>query len=192
MSSEWCRSAGQGRWRRVGPRYAERGCPVFAKCAAGCVRPRCDGPSSPDDRGIVRAMAAPTTDPARRRPGPPGRPVDLTPADVRWLAWHEARCHALTGREVRDLGDAVLLYDETDREPFWNRLAGISWPSEAGAFDRRLAEAFALFAGLDRIPHVWPMPGFDEPVDLTERLLSVGFEDHGGGILMGLDPALRP
>jgi GNAT superfamily N-acetyltransferase len=137
-------------------------------------------------------MSASTTQPARRRPGPPGRPVDLTPADVRWLAWHEARCHALTGREVRDLGDAVLLYDQTDREPFWNRLAGVSWPIEPGAFDRRLAEAFALFAGLDRIPHVWPMPGYDEPIDLTERLLAAGFVDHGGGILMGLDPVLRP
>jgi ribosomal protein S18 acetylase RimI-like enzyme len=135
-------------------------------------------------------MSASTLGPARDRSGPPGRPADLTPADVRWLAWHEARCHALSCREVRDLDDAVLLFDETDREPFWNRLAGIAWPSEAGAFDRRLAEAYALFAGLDRIPHVWPMPAFDEPPDLTERLLANGFVDHGGGYLMGLDPAL--
>ena len=117
-----------------------------------------------------------------------GRPADLTAADVRWLAWHEARSHALIGREVRELGDAVLLYDETDREPFWNRLAGIAWPSEPAAFDRRLAEAIALFAGLDRIPHVWPTPGFDEPLDLTARLLAHGFEDHGGGLFMVLDP----
>ena len=89
---------------------------------------------------------------------------------------------------MRDLGDAVLLYDETDREPFWNRLAGVAWPHAAGPFDRRLTEALALFAGLDRIPHVWPMPGYDEPADLTERLLSHGFEDHGGGIVMVLDP----
>jgi GNAT superfamily N-acetyltransferase len=117
-----------------------------------------------------------------------GRPRDLGAADLRWLAWHEARSHALIGREVRDLGDAVLLHDETDREPFWNRLAGIAWPSAAGAFDRRLAEALVLFAGLDRIPHVWPMPGFDEPADLTSRLLAHGFEDHGGGLVMVLDP----
>jgi GNAT superfamily N-acetyltransferase len=118
----------------------------------------------------------------------PGRPADLTPADVRWLAWHEAGAHALLGREVRDLGDAWLLFDPTDREPFWNRIAGVAWPAEPGAFDRRLTEALALFAGLDRIPHVWPSPGFDSPTDLTARLLANGFEDHGGGMLMALDP----
>ncbi|HEX5824246.1 MAG TPA: hypothetical protein VFY18_07315, partial [Candidatus Limnocylindrales bacterium] len=124
------------------------------------------------------------------RPGPAAsRPADLTAEDVRWLAWHEARSHGLIGREVRDLGDAVLLYDATDREPFWNRLAGIAWPSEPAAFDRRLTEALALFAGLDRIPHVWPAPGFDEPADLVERLVANGFEDHGRGMFMVLDPA---
>jgi ribosomal protein S18 acetylase RimI-like enzyme len=128
-------------------------------------------------------------DPIRPDPTePPGRPVDLTPDDVRWLAWHEARSHALISREVRDLGDAWLLYDETDREPFWNRIAGIAWPTEAVAFDRRLAEMFALFAGLDRVPHVWPSPGYDGPSDLVERLVANGFVDHGGGMLMALDP----
>src|SRR5207244_3334394 len=95
----------------------------------------------------------------------------------------------LVSREVRDLGDAILLHDPTDREPFWNRIAGIAWPAASSAFDRRLTEALALFAGLDRIPHVWPMPGFDEPGDLTARLLAHGFEDFGGGLLMALDPA---
>jgi ribosomal protein S18 acetylase RimI-like enzyme len=134
-------------------------------------------------------MGAPLrTDPSG--PAGSGRPADLTPEDARWLAWHEARSHALIGREVRDLGDAVLLHDESDREPFWNRLAGLAWPTPAAQFDRRLTEALALFAGLDRIPHVWPMPGFDEPADLTARLLANGFEDFGGGLLMALDPAL--
>jgi ribosomal protein S18 acetylase RimI-like enzyme len=123
-------------------------------------------------------------------PGDPGRPAELTGEDVRWLAWHEAKSHALIGREVRDLGDAILLHDESDREPFWNRLAGLAWPTMPARFDRRLTEALALFAGLDRIPHVWPMPGFDEPADLTARLLANGFEDFGGGLLMALDPAL--
>lgn len=128
-------------------------------------------------------------DPLRPDPtDPPGRPADLTPDDVRWLAWHEARSHALISREVRDLGDAWLLYDETDREPFWNRIAGLAWPATPAAFDRRLAEMFALFAGLDRIPHVWPSPGYDGPPDLVERLLANGFVDHGGGMLMALDP----
>lgn len=121
-------------------------------------------------------------------PAPAG-PDDLTAADSRWLAWHEAGSHGLVGREVRELGDAVMLYDETDREPFWNRLAGIAWPADPAAFDRRLAEALALFAGLDRIPHVWPLPGFDEPADLAERLTANGFEDHGRGIMMVLDPS---
>lgn len=133
-------------------------------------------------------MAAPLRRDPIDEPVRPGRPGELTSADVRWLAWHEARSHALIGREVRELGDAVLLYDESDREPFWNRLAGIAWPAEAGAFDRRLTEALALFAGLDRIPHVWPMPGFDEPPDLTARLRANGFEDFGGGLVMVFDP----
>ncbi len=143
------------------------------------------GPAEP---GIVPTMSVPRPTGTPITVAPVGRPADLTAADSRWLAWHEARSHALIGREVRELGDAVLLYDETDREPFWNRLAGIAWPSDPDAFDRRLAEALALFAGLDRIPHVWPTPGFDEPLDLTERLLAHGFEDHGGGQLMALDP----
>jgi ribosomal protein S18 acetylase RimI-like enzyme len=112
----------------------------------------------------------------------------MTPADARWLAWHEARSHGLARREIRDLGDAVLLYDDEDREPFWNRIAGIDWPSDPNAFDRRLAEALALFAGLDRLPHVWPLPGFDQPADLVSRLLANGFDDHGAGMFMILDP----
>jgi ribosomal protein S18 acetylase RimI-like enzyme len=117
-----------------------------------------------------------------------GRPRDIDPATARWLARHEAGCHALSGREVRELGDGVLLHDPGDREPFWNRLAGIAWPSATGAFDHRLAEVLALFASLDRVPHIWPAPGFDEPADLTERLVAHGFEDLGAGMLMGLDP----
>jgi len=123
------------------------------------------------------------------RPSRSARPARLTAADTRFLAWHEAGAHALVSREVRDLGDAILLYDPTDREPFWNRIAGIGWPGASSAFDRRLTEALALFAGLDRVPHVWPMPGFDDPPDLAERLLANGFEDHGRGMLMLLDPA---
>jgi ribosomal protein S18 acetylase RimI-like enzyme len=117
-----------------------------------------------------------------------GHPSDLDPATSRWLAWHEAMSHGMIGREVRALGDAVMLYDPTDREPFWNRVAGIAWPDDPGAFDRRLTEIMALFAALDRIPHFWPMPGYDEPSDLVDRLLAAGFEDAGAGMLMALDP----
>ncbi|HEX5014949.1 MAG TPA: GNAT family N-acetyltransferase [Candidatus Limnocylindrales bacterium] len=117
-----------------------------------------------------------------------GRPGEIDPRTSRWLAWHEAVSHGLLGREVRDLGDAVLLFDPNDREPFWNRVAGIGWPDERDAFDRRLVEALALFASLDRTPHFWPLPGLDEPIDLPERLLAAGFEDVGGGLMMALDP----
>jgi ribosomal protein S18 acetylase RimI-like enzyme len=117
-----------------------------------------------------------------------GRPAQLDAATSRWLAWHEARSHGLLGREVRPLGDGVMLYDPNDREPFWNRIAGIAWPSDPEAFDRRLLEAVALFAAVDRTPHVWPLPGFDEPGDLVARLLAAGFVDAGAGLLMALDP----
>lgn len=108
---------------------------------------------------------------------------------MRWLAWHEAVCHGLLGREVRLLDDAVLLHDPDDREPFWNRIAGVAWPADPDAFDRRLTEALALFAAIDRTPHVWPAPGFDEPDDLVDRLRGAGFEDAGAGMLMALDSA---
>ena len=125
-----------------------------------------------------------------RPPLPAGRstrPSEATSADVRWLAWHEACSHGLISREVRDLGDGYLLHDPTDREPFWNRLAGVAWPRDPAGFDRRLTETLALFAGLDRLPHIWPAPGFDEPPDLVQRLIANGFEDHGGGLFMALD-----
>lgn len=122
-------------------------------------------------------------------PPPARRPATLDAVESRWLAWHEAWCHGLVGREVRKLGDGVLLHDPVDREPFWNRLAGIAWPDEPRAFDRRLAEVLGLFGSLDRIPHVWPLPGFDEPADLVARLLAHGFEDMGAGMLMAFDPA---
>jgi ribosomal protein S18 acetylase RimI-like enzyme len=117
-----------------------------------------------------------------------GRPSELDGPTARWLAWHEAMSHAMVGREVRQLGDGVLLYDPNDREPFWNRIAGLALPSDDERFDRRLTEMLALFASLDRVPHFWPMPGFDEPPDLAERLLSAGFVDEGAGMLMALDP----
>jgi ribosomal protein S18 acetylase RimI-like enzyme len=118
-----------------------------------------------------------------------GRPGSIDPATSRWLAWHEAVSHGLIGREVRPLGDAVMLYDPNDREPFWNRVAGIAWPDEPAAFDRRLLEFLALFASLDRTPHVWPLPGLDEPRDLVDRLLGAGFRDTGAGLMMAFDPA---
>jgi ribosomal protein S18 acetylase RimI-like enzyme len=116
-------------------------------------------------------------------------PDDLDRDTMLFLERHETRVHGLPGREVRDLGDALLLHDALDREPFWNRAAAIRWPDDPAAFDRRLAETIALFGVLDRIPHVWPRPAFNEPADLVQRLLANGWEDAGGGMLMLLtDP----
>jgi ribosomal protein S18 acetylase RimI-like enzyme len=108
---------------------------------------------------------------------------------MRRLLVHEARVHSLPGRELRDLGDAILLYDPLDPEPFWNRAEAIRWPSDADGFDRRLAELLIQFASLVRQPHIWPAPAYDTPDDLIARLESNGFRDVGGGTVMVLvDP----
>ena len=116
---------------------------------------------------------------------------------MRTFERHEARAHAIPGREVRDLGHAVLLRDPLDAEPFWNRLASVRWPADEAGFDRRLSEALALFAAVGRRPHVWPSPAHGEPADLAERLAAHGFRDTGGGHVMVLDdpsaaPPVRP
>ncbi len=99
---------------------------------------------------------------------------------------HETDAHAIPSREVRDLGDALVLYDARDADPFWNRMARVRWPSEPAAFDRRLTESIALFMVLGRRPHVWPSPVHAEPADLAGRLTANGFRDVGGGHLMVL------
>lgn len=113
----------------------------------------------------------------------------IDPATMRRLILHETQVHAMPGRAVRDVGDALLLHDPVDPEPFWNRITAIRWPSEAGAFDRRLAEMLVLFASLGRQPHVWPAPLHDSPADLVARLVANGFRDTGEGSVMVLaDP----
>ena len=121
--------------------------------------------------------------PVRFRKGPCGdAPIDSD--TLRRLLRHEAEVHAIPGRELRDLGDALLLLDPLDPEPFWNRVEGARWPGEASAFDRRLAEVGILFASIGRQPHIWVSPPHDEPVDLAARLAANGFEDMGKGLLM--------
>ena len=115
-----------------------------------------------------------------------GRAVTL-PIDagtLRRLLRHEAEVHAIPGRELRDLGDSLLLHDRNDPEPFWNRVEGICWPGEPAAFDRRLGEVGILFASIGRQPHFWLAPPHDEPADLEARLSANGFEDMGKGLLM--------
>jgi ribosomal protein S18 acetylase RimI-like enzyme len=116
--------------------------------------------------------------------------VTVDPDTARFLALHEARAHAMGGRTVEDLGDAVLLTDPRDDEPFWNRLSGIRLPEAAAAFDHRLEELIERFRGLGRQPHVWEGPLHDSPPDLAARLESRGFVDLGRGLTMVLaDPA---
>lgn len=108
---------------------------------------------------------------------------------MRRLLFHEARVHAVPGRSLRDQGDAILLHDPTETEPFWNRLEGLRWPVESNAFDRRLTEALVLFASIGRQPHIWASPIGDSPGDLVARLAANGFRDLGKGDLMVLvDP----
>jgi ribosomal protein S18 acetylase RimI-like enzyme len=123
------------------------------------------------------------TDPPERRL----RAID--PATMHRLLLHEARVHAVPGRVLRDLGDAILLHDEVEPEPFWNRLEGLRWPDEPAAFDRRLTEILVRFASLGRQPHIWSSPLHDAPGDLVARLKANGFRDMGEGALMALaDP----
>ena len=105
---------------------------------------------------------------------------------MRRLLLHEARVHAIPGRDLRDLGDAILLHDPAEREPFWNRLEGLRWPEDPAAFDRRLTETLVLFASIGRTPHIWATPIHDSPADLVARLESNGFRDMGMGNVMML------
>ena len=112
--------------------------------------------------------------------------TNLDAATMRRLLLHEARVHAIPGRDLRDLGDAILLHDPVEREPFWNRLEGLRWPEEPAAFDRRLTETLVLFASIGRTPHIWATPIHDSPADLVARLESNGFRDMGMGNVMML------
>ncbi len=117
------------------------------------------------------------------------RPIALDPATVLALERHETNAHAIPSREVRDQGDALVLFDPRDPDPFWNRMVSVRWPATPGAFDRRLAEAIMFFGLLDRTPHVWPSPAHSAPGDLVDRLYNHGFRDVGGGHVMVLpDP----
>lgn len=120
----------------------------------------------------------------------PNRPwLGLSPEQLRFLEAHQARALAIPGRGWRDLGDAVMLFSSGEKDPFFNRLVAVRWPSDPGAFDARLREACELFGALERWPHVWAIPGLSEPEDLIARLAANGFVDQGGGFDMVLtDP----
>jgi GNAT superfamily N-acetyltransferase len=115
-----------------------------------------------------------------------------TAADLalaRRLMVHEAQVQRANGRELRDLGDGWLLHDPGDPEPFWNRIVAPRWPDEPSAFERRLDEVITLFATLDRMPHIRPMPLGNQPLDLVDRLVRNGFRRQGEDFRMVLrDP----
>ncbi|HKF84148.1 MAG TPA: GNAT family N-acetyltransferase [Candidatus Limnocylindrales bacterium] len=117
------------------------------------------------------------------------RYTTLDDATMRALERHETQAHAIPSREMRDLGDAYVLYDPRDPDPFWNRMASVRWPGGRAAFDARLAEGLALFGVLGRVPHIWPSPLHSAPPDLADRLRAAGFRDAGAGHVMVLsDP----
>jgi ribosomal protein S18 acetylase RimI-like enzyme len=118
-------------------------------------------------------------------------PAAIDATTVRRLLRHEAEVHATPGRILRDLGDALLLVDPDEPEPFWNRIEAIRWPTETDAFDRRLAEVLVIFASYGRQPHVWALPPHDEPLDLVARLAANGFENVGDGLLLVTRDAAR-
>ncbi len=121
------------------------------------------------------------------------RTVRLDDATTRRLERHETMAHAIPSRLVRDLGDALVLHDPRDPDPFWNRMTSVRWPASREAFDRRLDEAITMFALDARQPHIWPSPAHNAPKDLAARLVAHGFRDVGGGHVMVLaDPASCP
>jgi GNAT superfamily N-acetyltransferase len=123
----------------------------------------------------------------------------FTRETLRALELHEARAHLRGERRVDDLGDAILLVDPQEPDPFLNRLSGLRLPDDPAAFDRRLTELLALFAAAGRQAHVWQPSAFESPDDLVERLGADGFVDIGGTYAMLTtdamatpDPALPP
>jgi ribosomal protein S18 acetylase RimI-like enzyme len=115
----------------------------------------------------------------------------LSADTLRALEVHPARAVAIPGRGWRDLGDAVMLFSSSEKDPFFNRLTAVRWPEDPAAFDARLAEAFELFAALDRKPYMWVVPGLSRPADLVARLAANGFVDQGGGFDMLLTRDVR-
>jgi len=111
-------------------------------------------------------------------------PLVIDPVLARRLVTHEALVHARGGRELRDLGDALLLHDPTDPEPFWNRLVAPRWPSDPARVEARIDEITTLFASLGRMPHIRTMPLGGEPADLESQLVQAGFR------LVGRDRAM--
>ena len=102
--------------------------------------------------------------------------------------------HAIPSRVVRDLGDALVLHDPRDPDPFWNRMVSVRWPASPrrvrstprrGGDDvrpRRAAAAHLAVARAQRARRTsWPASS------------PTGSADVGGGHVMVLtEPASCP
>ncbi|HYU51004.1 MAG TPA: GNAT family N-acetyltransferase [Candidatus Limnocylindria bacterium] len=114
-------------------------------------------------------------------------PVEVaSPAVRRELERHEGRVAGATGRRFVDLGDAILVHDRRASEPWRTWLGDVRWPAAGRAFDRRLIDALALFATIDRRPSIWVQPGTSGPSNLAERLRAGGFAAGETAYRMGL------
>jgi ribosomal protein S18 acetylase RimI-like enzyme len=126
-------------------------------------------------------------------PDPTAPFLGLDAATLRFVEAHQVRAVTIPGRGWRDMGDAVMLFSASEKEPFFNRLVAVRWPADPDAFDARLRETCDLFNALERKPYVWAVPGLSQPADLVDRLAANGFVDQGGGFDMVLvrepDPA---
>jgi ribosomal protein S18 acetylase RimI-like enzyme len=120
--------------------------------------------------------------------------LGLDQGTLRFLEVHPARAVIIPGRGWRDMDDAVMLFSSIEKEPFFNRLTAVRWPSDPGEFDRRLSQACELFVALDRKPYMWVIPGLTTPPDIVGRLAANGFVDQGGGYDMVLteEPSSDP
>ena len=105
--------------------------PSSAPRAAGAEPATCSR-MAPNSRGI----GCPGSRAAARYGGGVIRYVAVDDATMRALERHETRAHAIPGREVRDLGHAVVLHDPRTRTR-----SGTGWRASAGPTTRRASTA---------------------------------------------------
>ena len=109
---------------------------------------------------------------------------------MRALERHETQAHAIPSREMRDLGDAYVLYDARDRDPFWNRMASVRWPDGARRVRPPADGGARAVRVLGRVPHIWPSPRPLRARGPRRAPRAHGFSDAGEGHVMVLeDPA---
>ena len=87
---------------------------------------------------------------------------------------HEARRPRDPGRDLRDLGDGLLLFDPGDPDPFWNRLRERPLARRARPISITAStEAMVHFAARPAAAHLGLAA--TTPPDLVARLQAAGF-----------------